>query len=140
MRVMLRRPMASHAVPRVGERGDHLNRFFSEKGLRIMRSVIKVTLISVMLITPALAFAQTVSTRTDNAPLTRAEVRADLVRVEQAGYRQNKTHYPADIQAAEAKLEASNGSGGVVAGTGESGVSVNATGASTTAQMLYRHH
>ncbi|QQC66466.1 DUF4148 domain-containing protein [Paraburkholderia ginsengisoli] len=52
---------------------------------------------------PALSFAQS------NDPLTRAEVRADLVRVEQAGYTvglgDNAT-YPADIQAAEAKVAA----------------------------------
>jgi uncharacterized iron-regulated membrane protein len=52
---------------------------------------------------PALSFAQS------NAPLTRAEVRADLVRVEQAGYspgRADDTDYPVDIQAAEAKIAA----------------------------------
>jgi hypothetical protein len=51
---------------------------------------------------PVLSFAQS------NAPLTRAEVRADLVRVEQAGYNPdtNDIHYPADIQATEAKIAA----------------------------------
>ncbi|WP_224011075.1 DUF4148 domain-containing protein [Paraburkholderia tropica] len=41
--------------------------------------------------------------------LTRADVRADLVRVEQAGYSPaggNDANYPAEIQAAEAKLAA----------------------------------
>jgi hypothetical protein len=41
--------------------------------------------------------------------LTRAEVRADLIRVEQAGYNPsvgNDIDYPADIQAAEAKIAA----------------------------------
>jgi hypothetical protein len=55
------------------------------------------------LATPALSFAQT------NGPLTRAEVRADLVRVEQAGYNPSRAadiDYPADIQAAEAKIAA----------------------------------
>jgi hypothetical protein len=53
---------------------------------------------------PVLSFAQS------NAPLTRAEVRADLVRVEQAGYTPsaNDLNYPADIQAAEAKIAAQN--------------------------------
>jgi hypothetical protein len=54
---------------------------------------------------PALGFAQS------NAPLTRAEVRADLVRVEQAGYSPSTSDdatYPADIQAAEAKVAAQN--------------------------------
>ncbi|WP_144153258.1 DUF4148 domain-containing protein [Paraburkholderia sp. BCC1885] len=53
---------------------------------------------------PVLSFAQS------NAPVTRAEVRADLVRVEQAGYMPsaNDLNYPADIQAAEAKIAAQN--------------------------------
>jgi hypothetical protein len=51
---------------------------------------------------PVLSFAQS------NAPLTRAEVRADLVRVEQAGYSPigASPYYPADIQAAKAKIAA----------------------------------
>ncbi|MFM0646021.1 DUF4148 domain-containing protein [Paraburkholderia bryophila] len=55
------------------------------------------------LATPVLSFAQS------NAPVTRAEVRADLVRVEQAGYNPSTSDdatYPADIQAAEAKVAA----------------------------------
>ncbi|WP_345816616.1 DUF4148 domain-containing protein [Paraburkholderia sp. PREW-6R] len=54
---------------------------------------------------PALSFAQS------NAPLTRAEVRADLIRVEQAGYSPSvgdDANYPADIQAAEAKVATQN--------------------------------
>jgi hypothetical protein len=52
---------------------------------------------------PALSFAQS------NAPVTRAEVRADLVRLEQAGYNPSQgddSTYPLDIQAAEAKVAA----------------------------------
>lgn len=48
-------------------------------------------------------FAQSTS-----APLTRAQVRADLIRLEQAGYHPspNDVYYPADIQAAEARVAA----------------------------------
>lgn len=52
---------------------------------------------------PVSSFAQT------SHPLTRAEVLADLIRVEQAGYnpaRGDDPNYPADIQAAEAKVAA----------------------------------
>jgi hypothetical protein len=52
---------------------------------------------------PALSFAQS------NGPVTRAEVRADLVRLEKAGYEPavaSDANYPADIQAAEAKVAA----------------------------------
>ncbi|QCP53302.1 DUF4148 domain-containing protein [Trinickia violacea] len=44
-----------------------------------------------------------------SVPLTRAQVRAALVRIEQAGYNpasENDVNYPADIQAAEAKVAA----------------------------------
>jgi hypothetical protein len=52
----------------------------------------------------ALSFAQSTS-----APVTRAQVYADLVRLEQAGYdpsASNDPDYPAAIQAAEAKVAA----------------------------------
>ena len=55
------------------------------------------------LASPVISFAQS------SAPLTRAEVRADLIHVEQAGYNPwaaNDVHYPASIQAAEAKIAA----------------------------------
>jgi hypothetical protein len=54
---------------------------------------------------PLATFAQT------NAPLTRAEVRADLVRIEQAAHSPSagdNTNYPDDIQAAEAKIASSD--------------------------------
>ncbi|KAB0632998.1 DUF4148 domain-containing protein [Burkholderia latens] len=54
---------------------------------------------------PAAGFAQTA------APVTRAQVRADLARIEQAGYlpsRGANADYPADIQAAEAKAAAND--------------------------------
>jgi hypothetical protein len=117
-----------------------LNRFSSEEGTRIMQSLTKVALISCLLSTSVFAFGQTVSTQADNAPTTRAEVRADLVRLEKAGYRPNKIHYPADIQAVEAKLAASNDSSNVVGGAGESSASGHAIVGPTTEQMLYRHH
>ncbi|CAB3800530.1 DUF4148 domain-containing protein [Paraburkholderia fynbosensis] len=62
-----------------------------------------IALVIGTLAVPALSFAQS------NAPLTRAEVRADLVRVEQAGFSPSAgsdTTYPANIQAAEAKIAA----------------------------------
>src|SRR5258708_28136846 len=46
-----------------------------------------------------------------NAPVTRAEVKAELVQLEKAGYQPGRDdpNYPADIQAAEAKVAAMNG-------------------------------
>jgi hypothetical protein len=76
----------------------------------MMKSLIKAVVISSALAAPIFAVAQT-STQTNNGPVTRAEVRADLIRLEQAGYRPgvaSDPSYPADIQAAEAKVAASN--------------------------------
>jgi hypothetical protein len=69
-----------------------------------MKMLACLTLAASALAIPVLGFAQT-----SPAQITRAEVRADLVRVEQAGYnpaRSDDADYPADIQAAEAKVAA----------------------------------
>ncbi|HLX02509.1 MAG TPA: DUF4148 domain-containing protein [Trinickia sp.] len=105
-----------------------------------MKALIQAVLISCALAAPAFAFAQAT-----NAPLTRAEVKADLVRVEQAGYRPqaNDLYYPADIQAAEAKIAAQQQSleagsvGGVpMTGTSQAGAPL----ALNDAQSVYAHH
>lgn len=70
-------------------------------------NTLKKLLIGAAIITaPALSFAQTVQAA--QAPVTRAQVIADLVAVEKAGYNpgRNDDNYPADIQAAEAKVSA----------------------------------
>jgi hypothetical protein len=73
-----------------------------------MKTLVCLTLAISALASPALSFAQS-----SPAQLTRAEVRADLVRVEQAGYNPSDSadaDYPANIQAAEAKIAAQDGS------------------------------
>ena len=82
-----------------------------------MKALIYAALVAGALVAPAVSFAQDAT-----APLTRAEVRADLVRLEHAGYRPaaNDVHYPADIQAAEARLQAQNVT--ILGSTGEGGV------------------
>jgi hypothetical protein len=104
-----------------------------------MKALIKAVLIACALSAPAFAFAQTA-----NAPVTRAEVRADLVRLEQAGYRPAAAdpYYPADIQAAEAKVAAQSQTpetasvGGVTTGASQAGAPLAQTGA----QSIYAHH
>jgi uncharacterized protein DUF4148 len=64
--------------------------------------------------------------------VTRAEVRADLVSVEKAGYNPSNgdnVNYPADIHAADAKVAAQQGSayGGVAQGTSASGMNKHAS-------------
>ena len=105
-----------------------------------MKALIKAVLIGCALSAPGFSFAQAA-----NGPVTRAEVKADLVRVEQAGYRPQAEdpNYPADIQAADAKIAAQDQTPGAASIGG-----VPMTGASQAApalamndpQSIYAHH
>ena len=69
-----------------------------------MKSLFEAAVIAALITAPLAAFAQS------SEPLTRAEVRADLVKVEKAGYNPNDwIHYPENIQAAEARVAAEHG-------------------------------
>lgn len=71
-----------------------------------MKSLIKAVALTVVLVAPVASFAQS------NQPVTRAQVRAELVQLEKAGYNPataNDFDYPANIQAAEARVAAENG-------------------------------
>jgi hypothetical protein len=87
----------------------------------IMKSLIKAVAVALVLAAPIASFAQS------NQPLTRAEVRAQLVQLEKAGFRPGLSdpYYPANIQAAEAHVAAQNGDtsgvGGVVSGSSAAG-------------------
>ncbi|MDR5739905.1 MULTISPECIES: DUF4148 domain-containing protein [unclassified Caballeronia] len=89
-----------------------------------MNSIAKVVVSVAAIVAPALSFAQS-----NSAPLTRAQVRAELAQLQAAGYStaagENAT-YPADIQAAEARVAAqqsaaSQSYGGMQSGEGASG-------------------
>jgi hypothetical protein len=87
-----------------------------------MKSLIQAFVVAAVLAAPVVSFAQS------NASVTRAQVRAELVQLEKAGYNPaeaENTTYPADIQAAEAKVAAQNGAasgyGGGVSGSSASG-------------------
>ncbi|MDR5783131.1 DUF4148 domain-containing protein [Caballeronia sp. LZ065] len=69
-----------------------------------MNAIAKFVVSLAVAASPALVFAQT-----QNEPLTRAQVKAELVQLEQAGYSPatgEEPNYPNDIQAAEAKVAA----------------------------------
>ena len=71
-----------------------------------MKSLIKAVAIAAVLAAPVISFAQT------NEPVTRAQVRNELIQLEKAGYNPataNDNDYPNDIQAAEARVAAQNG-------------------------------
>ena len=90
-----------------------------------MNSLIKNAVIAVMIVTPFAALAQT------QQPLTRAQVRQELIQLENAGYnpqsRNNNLHYPDEIQAAQARVAAQRGPaqaadlGGMESGASQTG-------------------
>ncbi|WP_028221148.1 DUF4148 domain-containing protein [Paraburkholderia oxyphila] len=95
-----------------------------------MKAFISAWLVSCALAAPVCAFAQSsaaADTASTNGPVTRAEVRADLVRLEQAGYRPaaRDINYPADIQHAEAIVaqQYTQSAAGAVGGVSMSGSS-----------------
>jgi Domain of unknown function (DUF4148) len=76
--------------------------------LEIMKSLIEAAVVAALIATPFAAFAQS---NQNNQPVTRAQVRADLVKLEKAGYdpsTMNTDNYPANIQAAEARVAEQN--------------------------------
>ena len=82
--------------------------------------VIQSLIVAAAVALPAFSFAQS------NQPLTRAEVRAQLVELEKAGYdpASDQTQYPQNIQAAQARVDAAKGLtayGASVNGTSASG-------------------
>ncbi|MGU2419692.1 DUF4148 domain-containing protein [Burkholderia cenocepacia] len=91
-----------------------------------MKSLIYAAVAASALAVPLMSFAQQ-----SNGPLTRAQVRAELIQLEQAGYRPGLSDptYPANIQAAEARVQAQNsaaqgsntGYGSSMSGRAESG-------------------
>ncbi|RDV00857.1 DUF4148 domain-containing protein [Trinickia dinghuensis] len=94
-----------------------------------MKSLIQAVVIAATISAPVAVFAQS------NAPVTRAQVKAQLVQFEQAGGRVNMANdpnYPEDAQAAEARVNARNGNnegfGGVQAGSSASGAPVRTAG------------
>jgi Domain of unknown function (DUF4148) len=87
----------------------------------IMKSFVFTIAAASALAMPIVAFSQT------DATATRAQVRAELQQLEQAGYDPAKgenPNYPADIQAAEARVSAANsatGYGGTASVSSSSG-------------------
>lgn len=86
-----------------------------------MKTLIQAVALAVAIAAPVASFAQS------NAPVSRAQVRAEIVQLAQAGYHVgdgDNTRYPEAVQAAEARVSAANGNtgyGGVVSGTVQGG-------------------
>ena len=71
----------------------------------MFKSIVPAIAIVAVLAAPGFAQAR------EDGPVTRAQVRAELVQLERAGYNPStdRVTYPAEIQAAEAKVAAQNG-------------------------------
>ncbi len=89
-----------------------------------MKSLIYAMVAASVLATPLASMAQTGA----NQPVTRDQVRQDLIRLEQAGYepRANDINYPASIQAAEARAYGTSGQ--AVADTSATGAETSGYG------------
>ncbi|MFX1670799.1 DUF4148 domain-containing protein [Paraburkholderia sp. A2WS-5] len=103
-------------------------------------TIIRIAIIGVLL-TPLASFAQTTT------PLTRAQVRAQLVQIEKAGYNpaRRDNNYPDDIQAAEARIATQESAGaiavsGMGSGTGSSSQSGESHSAHYDSSTFYKHH
>ena len=93
--------------------------------MNLIKSLILAAAVAAPLAVPAVSFAQS------SEPLTRAQVRAELVQLEKAGYNPTADYneYPQNIQAAEARVSAENGAaassyGGSVEGSSAAGARV----------------
>jgi Domain of unknown function (DUF4148) len=94
-----------------------------------MKTLACLVLASCALAGPVVSFAQS------TAPVTRAQVRAELIRLEQAGYHVgDHTTYPAQIQAAEAKIAAEDSQKAGDSDVG--GTTINGTSAAGSYQHL----
>jgi type II secretory pathway pseudopilin PulG len=86
-----------------------------------MKSLIKAVAIAALVAVPAVSFAQAQSQQ----PVTRAQVRAELAQLRAAGYDPSDwMHYPDNIQAAEARVQAEKANtayGPSTSGTSQSG-------------------
>ncbi|MEX3935271.1 DUF4148 domain-containing protein [Paraburkholderia phymatum] len=106
-----------------------------------MKSLIKAVALAAVLAVPVASFAQS------SQPVSRAQVRAELVQLEKAGYvpsNSSDTQYPANIQAAQAKVQAANGGetsdiGGTADGTSQTGQRVSSA-ASSYSVPVFEHH
>jgi hypothetical protein len=87
-----------------------------------MKSLLYTAIAASVLAIPVVSFAQQ-----SNAPVTRAKVRAELIEIEQAGYKPGRRNpnYPEDVQAAQARVAAAQAQtssyGPAVNGSSQSG-------------------
>ncbi|RQZ20566.1 DUF4148 domain-containing protein [Burkholderia sp. Bp9031] len=109
-----------------------------------MKSLIKAVALAALVAAPVVSFAQS-----NQQPLTRAQVRAELVQLEKAGYNPNDwMNYPENIQAAQAKIAAAQNTGTQADATGyganpiatsQSGLRVTVPAAADRSSVYFGH-
>lgn len=108
-----------------------------------MKSLVEAVVIAALITAPLAAVAQS------NQPATRAQVRAQLVQLEKAGYNPataNADDYPANIQAAEARVASQNGAaqssgyGSATNGSSQAGSRTETTPSSYSAPVASYGH
>jgi hypothetical protein len=99
-----------------------------------MENIMKIRILAAFIV--ASAIAAPAFAGTDAPALTRAQVRAELVQLQAAGYDQSRgadASYPVQLQAAEARIAAQNGGSSAYGG-------VAANGSSAAGVRANRHH
>lgn len=108
-----------------------------------MNKLISAVVVAAAVAIPAISFAQSAQ------PLTRAEVRAQLVELEKAGYSPaaDDVNYPQDLQAAQQRVDAerlaqgnTSGYGAPAAGTAAAGGPVAHPAGVTSHDSVYYGH
>ncbi|ALE57535.1 DUF4148 domain-containing protein [Paraburkholderia sp. SIMBA_055] len=97
-----------------------------------MKTIISAAVIAAALAAPVASFAQS------NQPVTRAQVRAELVQLEKAGYNPVGDHvdYPANLQAAQTRVNAANGTAQASAQVADSGYGAPIAGSSQAGRAV----
>ena len=109
-----------------------------------MKKLIPAVIVAAAMAIPALSFAQS-----SQQGVTRAQVRAELVQLEQAGYNPSgdQVNYPQNIQAAQARVTQqklangdTSGYGAPAVGTSQSGAPVLQPQHAAPSQAVYFGH
>jgi hypothetical protein len=102
-----------------------------------LKLLIPALLIASALAVPSFAFAQD-----NNAPVTRAQVRSQLIQLEKAGYSPatKDNDYPQALQEAQQRVDASDGVGAQAYGPSTSGTSASGLPATTVPALPVEQH
>lgn len=86
-----------------------------------MEKIMKIRILAALIVASAIAAPAIAGT--DAPALTRAQVRAELVQLQAAGYGGDDANYPVEIQAAEARVAAQSGGSSAYGGVAANGSS-----------------